>query len=152
MALLESQKSCCTRLPVSSNIGLRQENLPDKRSDRPHRLTLQHPRFVPPIQTNQPLPRLRATTGKPVRLQPSLFFTVRRVAAPLITVSIVLIFLLPAVAGGRVAVYNGDIDQIRISSVDELERLRIWKSVDPRMTKRKMPSSQGPICVDYSFF
>lgn len=49
-------------------------------------------------------------------------------------------------------VYNGDIDQIRISSVDELERLRIWKRVDPRMTKRKMPSSQGPICVDYSFF
>ena len=30
--------------------------------------------------------------------------------------------------------------------------LRIWKRVDPKMTKRKMPNSQGPTEVDSSFF
>lgn len=35
-------------------------------------------------------------------------------------------------------------DQMRMSSVDELAMLSIWKSVDPTITKRKMPKSQGP--------
>jgi hypothetical protein len=39
-----------------------------------------------------------------------------------------------------------------MSSVEEFVMLRIWKRVDPRMTKRKMPRSQGPTCEDYYFF
>jgi hypothetical protein len=30
--------------------------------------------------------------------------------------------------------------------------LRIWKRVDPRMTKRNIPRSQGPTWDDYYFF
>lgn len=43
-------------------------------------------------------------------------------------------------------------DHMSISSVEELAMLSIWKRVDPRMTKRKMPNSQGPIWEDSSFF
>lgn len=43
-------------------------------------------------------------------------------------------------------------DQMRISSVELLAMLRIWKRVDPMMTKRKIPSSHGPTCEAYSFF
>jgi len=35
-------------------------------------------------------------------------------------------------------------DQMSISSVDELAMFSIWNRVDPRMTNRKMPNSQGP--------
>ena len=39
-----------------------------------------------------------------------------------------------------------------MSSVEEFVMLRIWKRVDPRITKRKMPRSHGPTCDDYYFF
>jgi hypothetical protein len=39
-----------------------------------------------------------------------------------------------------------------MSSAEELFMFRIWKRVDPMMTKRKIPSSQGPTCDDYYFF
>jgi hypothetical protein len=43
-------------------------------------------------------------------------------------------------------------DQMRISLVEELVVLRIWKRVEPRMTKRKMPSNHGPTLFYSSFF
>jgi hypothetical protein len=69
------------------------------------------------------------------------------------------------VAGGRVTVMfmllcilrrlDGIIsvwDHMSMSSVEELVMLSIWKRVDPKITKRKMPSNQGPICEDSYFF
>jgi hypothetical protein len=41
---------------------------------------------------------------------------------------------------------------MRMSSVEDCAMLRIWKRVDPRITKRKMPSSQGPTEDESSFF
>jgi hypothetical protein len=43
-------------------------------------------------------------------------------------------------------------DQMSMSSVEDWVMLRIWKRVEPSMTKRKMPSSQGPTCEPSSFF
>ena len=43
-------------------------------------------------------------------------------------------------------------DQMSMSSVDDCAMLRIWKRVDPKITKRKMPNSQGPTDDDSSFF
>ena len=51
-----------------------------------------------------------------------------------------------------VPAYDEDIDQISISSVEELVVFKIWKRVDPRMTNRKIPKSHGPIWLLYSFF
>ena len=50
-------------------------------------------------------------------------------------------------ADGQISV----LDQMRISSVDDWVVLRIWNRVEPMMTKRKMPRSQGPTCDDSSF-
>lgn len=50
------------------------------------------------------------------------------------------------------AVNDEDIDQISISSVEEAVVFKIWKSVDPRITNKKIPKSQGPIWLPYSFF
>jgi hypothetical protein len=47
---------------------------------------------------------------------------------------------------------EADRNQMRISSVEEEVVLRIWKSVDPMMTKRKMPKSHGPTADYFSFF
>lgn len=44
------------------------------------------------------------------------------------------------------------LDQMSMSSVEELVMLSIWKRVDPKITKRKMPSSQGPTWEDSYFF
>jgi hypothetical protein len=45
-----------------------------------------------------------------------------------------------------------DIDQISISSVEDVVVFRIWKRVDPRMTNKKIPNSHGPIWLPSSFF
>ena len=46
----------------------------------------------------------------------------------------------------------GCTDQMRMSSVEELVMLMIWKRVEPKITNRKIPKSHGPICEASSFF
>jgi len=43
-------------------------------------------------------------------------------------------------------------DHARISSPDPLVTFKIWKRVEPTMTKRNTPSRMGPTLLDYYFF